>query len=464
VITRERPPAAIPAFRPAARRGRLLPPAWPIYAIFLGFPLWWALGLSGFVWPLLAIPMLGYLVKRRRLVMPRHFGIWILFLLWVLASALELNRGTAVLVFFYRLSLYASATVTFLFVLNTSKELPTRTVAYLLAGFFAIVVLFGYLALAFPGTSFTSPVEGIFIHFHLDRILANPFLFQLVHPRLAQVQGFLGHTSPRPTAPFLYSNNWGASYALLVPFVLAAMGIARSRFWKGVLLIVLMLSIVPLVVSVNRGAWISLSAALVYLLFRFWMRRNVRAVTMALALVITALLVILVSPLRTVISDRLAHPHSDQGRALLYQQAGEKIVQSPWLGFGGPLPPPPGRILPDIGTQGQFWIVLISNGIPAEVLFMGWFLYALWKSRGRGSKVRFWANVTLFMFVIQVWVYEFLPVELHLLMIAAALAWRETLIPPEPPVVATAEGPAVSRRSRGGPARDRLRYGGEAVK
>jgi hypothetical protein len=432
VITSERPAAAIPALRPAARRGRLLSPAWPIYAIFLGFPVWWALGLSGFIWPLLAIPMLGYLMRRGRLVMPRHFGIWILFVLWVLASALELNRGTAVLTFFYRLSLYASATVTFLFVLNTSKELPSRTVAYLLAGFFVIVVLFGYLALAFSTINFSSPVEGILIHFRLERILANPFLFQLVHPRLAQVQGFLGHASPRPTAPFLYSNNWGASFALLVPFVLATIGIARSLLWKGVLLMVLLLSIVPLVVSVNRGAWISLGAALFYLLLRFWTRRNVRAVTMAFGLVVTALLVILASPLRTVISERLAHPHSDQGRTLLYQQAEAKIVQSPWLGFGGPLPPPPGRILPDIGTQGQFWIVLISNGIPAEALFMAWFLYALWKSRGGGSKVRFWANVTLFMFLIQVWVYEFLPVELHLLMIAAALAWRETLIPPDP--------------------------------
>jgi hypothetical protein len=420
-------------------------PAWPIYAIFLGFPIWWLLGVSGFIWPILAIPMLGYLMRRGRVVMPRHFGIWLLFVLWVLASGLELNRGTAVLTFVYRFSLYLSATVTFLFVLNTSKEVPSRTIACVLAGFFAIVVVFGYLALAFPGTNFSTPVEGLLLHFHLDRILANPFLFQLVHPRLAQVQGFLGHSSPRPTAPFLYSNNWGATFALLVPFVFAAIAVARSRFWKSVLVVVLLLSIVPLVVSVNRGAWISLGAALLYLLFRFLARRNVRALTMAIGVVVTALLVIGASPLRTVISERLAHPHSDQGRSLLYQQAEAKIVQSPWLGFGGPLPPPPGRILPDIGTQGQFWIVLISNGIPAEVLFMAWFLYALWKSRGGGSKVRFWANVALFMFLIQVWVYEFLPVELHLLMIAAALAWRERLIPPEPvPVPDVREGTGLS--------------------
>jgi polysaccharide biosynthesis protein PslJ len=440
VITRERP-TAVPTPQPVVRRGRLLSPAWPIYAIFLGFPIWWSLGMSAFIWPILAIPMLVYLMKRGRIVIPRHFGIWLLFVLWVLASALELNRGTAILTFFYRFSLYLSATVIFLFVLNTSKELPSRTVACLLAGFFCMVVVFGFLALALPGMNFSSPVEGLLLHFHLDRILANPFLFQLVHPRLAQVQGFLGHSSPRPTAPFLYSNNWGATFALLVPFVFAAMAIARSRFWKNVLVIVLLASIVPLVVSVNRGAWISLAGALLYLLLRFWTRRNVRAVTMAIGVFVTALLVILASPLRTVITERLAHPHSDQGRSLLYQQAADRIVQSPWLGFGGPLPPPPGRILPDIGTQGQFWIVLISNGIPAEALFLAWFLFALWKSRGGGSKVRFWASVTLFMFLIQVWVYEFLPVELHLLMIAAALAWRERLIPPEPaPVAATPEG------------------------
>jgi hypothetical protein len=61
------------------------------------------------------------------------------------------------------------------------------------------------------------------------------------------------------------------------------------------------------------------------------------------------------------------------------------------------------------------------------------------------------------MFLIQVWVYEFLPVELHLLMIAAALAWRETLIPPQPIPVATAEKPTLSRPSVEVPARGRPR-------
>jgi len=154
---------------------------------------------------------------------------------------------------------------------------------------------------------------------------------------------------------------------------------------------------------------------------------NARAVLIAMWVVAIVSTMILASPLQAIISDRLAHPHSNEGRALLYQSATDEISRSPLIGFGVPLPPPDNKLLPNVGTQGQFWLVLVSTGIPGLVFFLWWFGYAFWKSRGGGSPVRFWANVSLFMLFYQMWVYGFLPAQIHVLMIAAALAWRETL-------------------------------------
>jgi hypothetical protein len=414
---------------------RFLTQAWPLAALFLGFPLWWFTGLSGFIFPILAIPMALSLLRGRRLVMPGAFGIWLLFLLWVVASGVEIDRSAAWLTYLYRISIYLSATVTFLYVLNTRDRIPSNRIAFILTGFWVIIVAFGWLALAFPHVAFASLMEQAMRALNLEHLLSNSFLFQLVHPRLSQVQDFLGHSSPRPTAPFLYTNNWGGSYALLLPFVFASFSLIRSRLRKLALGGVLALSVVPVVVAVDRGSWICIGVAAVYVIGRSIVRLDMRAIAVAAILITAAAILVLGTPLGTVVSERLAHPHSDDGRALLYTQAVQRVWDSPLLGFGGPLPPPTNHLLPNIGTQGQFWLVLISNGIPGAALFMAFFAVAFVRSRGGGSDVRYWAHLSLLIFFVAVWVYEFIPVEIHLYMIAAALAWRESLTPRHPPPV-----------------------------
>ncbi|MGH2595732.1 MAG: O-antigen ligase family protein [Actinomycetota bacterium] len=413
------------------RRQRLLPPGWAFYALFLGTPIWWALGLAGFIWPILAIPMLISLMLKRDIVLPRGFWIWLLFLLWVFTSAAAIDRGSAWFTYLYRLSTYLSATVVFVYVLNARRELPIRNVAYTLAAYWMYVVVFGYAALAAPHASFASLLEIVMRKLGLGSLIANPLLFNLVHPRLSQVQVFLGYASPRPTAPFLYTNNWGSAFALLIPFVIASIAISRRQLYKRGLVVALLFSLVPLVWSVDRGAWISLGAGLTYALVRFALRQNARAVLIATWVAAIVVTLIFASPLQKIISDRLAHPHSNEGRALLYQNATDQISQSPIIGFGVPLPPPHNKLLPNVGTQGQFWLVMVSTGIPGLVFFLWWWCYAFWRSRGGGTPIRFWANVTLIMLFYQMWVYGFLPAQIHILMIAAALAWRETIPPPE---------------------------------
>jgi hypothetical protein len=43
-----------------------LPTAWPLIALFVLYPLWWALGVSSFVFVIFAVPMLVQLRRRGR--------------------------------------------------------------------------------------------------------------------------------------------------------------------------------------------------------------------------------------------------------------------------------------------------------------------------------------------------------------------------------------------------------------
>ena len=103
-----------------------LPYGWPLYALFLGFPLWWFLGLGAFVWPVFAVPMLFSLVARARVKVPKGFGLYILFVIWMCASALMINGPDRMIGFVYRSSLYMAAGIICLYIYNAPKSLmPT---------------------------------------------------------------------------------------------------------------------------------------------------------------------------------------------------------------------------------------------------------------------------------------------------------------------------------------------------
>lgn len=93
---------------------------WPIYALFLFYPVWWLLGLNGIIWPVLIFFLALNLILRDRIVYPKGFFLWLLFVAWMLLSASQLEGEGRGLSFLYRASLYISSTVLFLYVYNSS--------------------------------------------------------------------------------------------------------------------------------------------------------------------------------------------------------------------------------------------------------------------------------------------------------------------------------------------------------
>jgi polysaccharide biosynthesis protein PslJ len=406
---------------PAPRRTGL-PEGWPVLALFGAFPIWWALGLSAVIWVVLAVPMLAWLLARGRVRVPKGFGLWLAFLFWMLVSATQLDEARRWYAFSYRAVLYLSMTVLFLYVYNLPRSaVPARRIVLALTLFWATVICFGFVALAAPTVRLTTPASLLLP----ETLAANPFAQDLFSARLAQVQTFIGYALPRPAAPFTYTNEWGGAVGLLTPMALAGLGMLRSYLSRNVVRLLLVASLVPIVVSANRGLWVGLGIGLVYAAVRVALRGNARSLVAIVGFLALVVALVAFTPLERYVSDRLANQHSNERRSSLGAQAVRGALERPLLGYGGPRESPDLPNAPEIGTHGQVYLVLYSQGLPGLAFFGGWWLWALWISRRGATGPPLWCHVMLLIGVVEFLYYDMMPTQLHLMMAVAAVAWRE---------------------------------------
>jgi hypothetical protein len=393
--------------------------------LFVAFPLWWLFGVSAFIWPAVAVPMLGALIWRRQSRAPVAFVFWLAFTSWVLLSGLQLQSSTKIITFSYRLALYAAAGVLFLYVYNMprSSRLDTK-VLRILTVFWMVVVAGGYAGILLRSYTFTPPFMDLLPH----GLRSQPFVQELVQPVFANVEGFLGYPVPRPSAPFTYTNNWGGNIAVLTPVAFAAAAAAGRGLRRRLIIAVLVASLVPMAFSLNRGMFLSLGVGIIYVAVRMAGRGRVGALVSLLALTALLVAIVALTPLGHLLSSGLSgsHGHSNATRTSLYQQAIAGANASPWFGHGEPQPVS-GAVLagtPAIGTQGQLWMVLYSNGYPATVFFLCFFIAVFWQTRRARGLGGLWLHAVVVIAMTQIAVYGYLPVELQVMMVVAALAYR----------------------------------------
>jgi hypothetical protein len=77
-------------------------------------------------------------------------------------------------------------------------------------------------------------------------------------------------------------------------------------------------------------------------------------------------------------------------------------------------------------------MVLYSNGYPATVLFIAFFLAVLWQTRRARGIAGLWLHTVPLIGLAQIAFYGWLPVELQVVMVAAALAYRRCGQPVRP--------------------------------
>ncbi len=432
-----------------ARRQGAWPLHWPLTALFAGFPLWWVLGLDSLLPLLLAVPMGVQLWRRRTLRLPAGFGFWVLFLVWVLLGVVLLwadapgavpgGDSTRLLLFAYRVAWYAACTIVLLWVTNLRRsDLPDEHVRRLVAWMFVVATAGGLLGLLAPSFSFSSAIELLLPY----NIRTNQFVASLVHPEAADVQMVLGYPETRPKAPFPYTNTWGSMLSLSLVFLLA-LDLRRRRFTRALLLLVALVALVPVVYSLNRGLWASLALGLLgVVVLRVLRGHRATALGLVVAMVFGAV-ALLASPLGDLYQGRIENGHSNDRRGQLLSVTTEAVTTgSPVLGFGSTrdvqgsfasitgaaTPDCPACGVPPMGTQGQLWLVLFSQGWLGLAFFLGFVALALsrtWRCRTTNETV---CLFVLGFFVLQLPIYDTLGLPLYVTMIAIGLVAREQAV------------------------------------
>ena len=426
-------------------RGIRLPVHWPFTALVAFFPIWWALGLGSFAIIGFSLPMLLQLRRARPLRVPRGFAFWLCFLAAVLVSGLMLGRtapdtlphgaATQLIAYSLRFLNYVAATVLLLYVMNMrGRGLTDRRIVGCLATFFIVAVAGGLLGLAAPGFNFTSPFEWLLPH-HLAE---NSYVRVLVHPAAAQNQDVLGFTAARPKAPFEYTNTWGNVIGLLIVWFTVWAVRARGR-GRVVAVIVLCIALVPIVNSLNRGLWVGLGLGLLLLAVRLAMSGKLVTVIGLAAAVSTLAVVVLASPLATVVQERINHGHSNDIRTNLAEAAFKGATESPVIGWGttrevrgsyqsiavGTTSGCARCGNADIGSTGHFWLTIFAQGFVGMALYLGFFLSVLWFYRGQRTAIGIGAQMTIIMSLWFMFVYSAVGWPLALQMIAVGVLWRQ---------------------------------------
>ena len=138
-----------------------------------------------------------------------------------------------------------------------------------------------------------------------------------------------------------------------------------------------------MVFSLNRGMFLSLGIGILYVTLRLAQRGRFVALGSLLGLAALVAVVLVTTPLGHLMAASFSstHGHSNSTRLSASQLALEGARQSPIFGYGEPQEITGQSYQPPIGTQGQLWTVLYSNGIPAAVFFIGFFVVVLWQTR-----------------------------------------------------------------------------------
>lgn len=423
---------------PESTRGRLtLPPSWPVWAATAAYPLWWALGLTTIIYPLLGVVLAYYLFRMRPLRLPRGWLIWAGFLLLVMVSIVMLGvhaPGTAFQggigpygAFGLRLLTYISLSLLVLYVGNhDERSLPLRSVVAAVATLCAAVGLLGLAGTLLPGFTFRAPASYV-----LPDILVGSG-----QVKLAQVHDILGTAAPRPSAPFDYTNTWGEVISMaLVWLVLYAVISRKARPW---VIAVVALSVVPILASLNRAVWIGIVLSIVYVAVRLAMRFRLAPVAAILAAVVALGGVLAFTPAGELIEARLESGHSDQIRENLAADAVRLADSSPILGYGstrktqgsyesiaiGPSADCEQCGERVIGSTGQLWLLLVAQGWLGTGLYVGFFLYSLWVYRRDHSPIGIAGSAVILLSLFYSYFYSAIGVPLALAMLAVAVLWR----------------------------------------
>lgn len=375
---------------------------------------------------LMGAVMVHLLLQRSgRTRVPAGFGVWMLFVAWVAFSVIGIDSGGRLIGFVYRFLLYAAATIAFVYVYSDRATFTLERVARLVTGFWFVIVVGGFLGLIWPLFTLRTPLARVLP----NGLLANEFVGELAVRRFTQFNpDAYTVLFPRPSAPFLYTNGWGNAYSILTPVVIAFS--AHLTGWRRLALsMAIVASLVPALLSLNRGMFIGLGVAALYLTARGVAAGRPQILIAVLVASIVAALAFTVLPVRNRLEFRLDSSSSTEDRSSLYQETLQRSLESPVFGYGAPRPSAtPG--LPSVGTQGHLWMVTFSHGIPAAAFFVSWLVIAFVNTARNRTGIGLAMHTATLVTLVEILYYGLVGMGLVVLMVLIAASWQRSEPPP----------------------------------
>lgn len=406
-------------------RRRFLPAGWAVSAMIAAYPLWWLLGLGGFIWIVLAAPMAAWLVAQSKVRLPRGFPLYAVFLCFVAASAVQIDSAERLAGYLLRTSWYLAAGVLWLYLANTEAKIGTRRLVGMVVVLWLATVIGGWLGILLPHTEFASPMTSLLP----ERVAANELVHSMITPGFAEVQSSYTGVLARPKAPYFYTNGWGSAMALLTPFAIGALSVRGVRPSRRVIQVGLLASVIPILLSLNRGLWVLLGLGVLYAFARRSHQARSRGLLfIALGLVVVGTLVVatpLGDPIRDALGNRSAD--SNERRTILYEETIARTAESPFLGQGAPRPSE--ETAQSVGTHGQIWMVMFSHGFIAAGLWLTMFGVLVWRTRNPSTPLGMAMHIVLVLGLCEMLFYGQIPHQLFIVVMAASVAYREAAAP-----------------------------------
>lgn len=424
-----RPLPAIPSLIPAPSRSlvratgqdassevetRVLP-AWPVLTVLWGYPIFWLLGLLPFASVIMAIPMLALLIMRRRILLVPGILPWIGFVLWMIPSALMIDGLGRAVGLGVRFSQFLALAIIMVYIVNARSSLSPKRVFNGLTFIWLFVIVGGYLGMLFPEAQLTFTIGRILP----AAISSNDYVAELVFPTLAEIQTPWGAEEPfvRPSAPFSYTNGWGAAMAVLTPIAIGTAIGHRTARTMWFLVIALVAAIPPAIATTNRGLFLGLAGAVVYVLFCLLIRGRVLAFFWVTMLGVAATVVLLLSGVLDGIIERQETVDTTEGRGNLYLETWERTLESPIIGYGAPRPSTWSEIY--VGTQGAIWNAMFCFGLIGLFLFLGMILLGAVRTFDAPNLSAVWIHASI---VVTVFLSIFYGLDRQLVFVGIALA------------------------------------------
>ncbi len=245
----------------------------------------------------------------------------------------------------------------------------------------------------------------------------------MVRPRFAQVQNLFGVPIPRPSTLFAFTNEWGGNVGLLTPFFVAATLYSLDPVKRRLGVLGLAVGVPPMILSVNRGLWLSAGAIFAIVAVRSFLNGRTAPLKMLAGAIVAVAALVAFTPIGTLVAGRLSE--SDAGsREGIYHEAWQGALDSPIFGWGGPRPSA-NPFSPSVGTHGYIWYSMFSHGFVGLALYASFLIWAMVRASRRRDPVSIMLACVVYVAALQALFYNMFPSPLPIILCAVGLLFRD---------------------------------------